>query len=109
MSSADANATHSQPSSWPLYRALVGVGIVCGLLIVSVYVLTLPVIARNEAEALQHGLVDRVRLERDLAGEPRAERPGAHQRPAGGVRRGPLPLDPREPGQPLAAEQSHVN
>ena len=56
MSSADANVTHSQPSSWPLYRALVGVGIVCGLLIVSVYVLTLPVIARNEAEALQQAV-----------------------------------------------------
>ncbi len=42
--------------SWPLYRALVGVGMVCGLLIVTVYVLTGPVIARNEAEALQQAV-----------------------------------------------------
>lgn len=42
----------SRPDSWPMYRALVGVGMVCGLLIVSVFVLTLPVITRNEAAAL---------------------------------------------------------
>jgi electron transport complex protein RnfG len=42
----------SRPDSWPMYRALVGVGMVCGLLIVSVFVLTGPVIARNEAAAL---------------------------------------------------------
>jgi electron transport complex protein RnfG len=43
----------ARPASWPMYRALVGVGVVCGLLIVSVFVLTGPVIARNEAAALQ--------------------------------------------------------
>lgn len=42
----------SRAGAWPMYRALMGVGIVCGLLIVSVYVLTLPFIARNEAAAL---------------------------------------------------------
>jgi len=42
--------------AWPLYRALVGVGVVCGLLIVSAFVLTFPVIARNEAEALQQAV-----------------------------------------------------
>ncbi len=42
-----------RPPSWPMYRALVGVGLVCGVLIVTVFVLTLPVIARNEAAALQ--------------------------------------------------------
>jgi electron transport complex protein RnfG len=36
-----------------MYRALVGVGLVCGLLIVTVFLLTGPVIARNEAAALQ--------------------------------------------------------
>lgn len=36
-----------------MYRALVGIGMLCGLLIVSVYVLTGPVIARNEARALE--------------------------------------------------------
>ena len=46
----------SSPGSWPLYRALVGVGVVCGLLIVSAFVLTFPVIARNEAAALQRAV-----------------------------------------------------
>ena len=38
-----------------MYRALVGVGLLCGLLIVSVYEITRPVIARNRAEALERG------------------------------------------------------
>ena len=41
------------PSVWHMYRAMVGVGLGCALLIVSVYQLTGPVIARNRAEALQ--------------------------------------------------------
>lgn len=40
-------------SIFQMYRALVGVGIFCGLLIVSVYELTKPIIAENRAEALQ--------------------------------------------------------
>ena len=32
---------------WPMYRAMVGVGLLCGLLIVTVFQLTGPVIARN--------------------------------------------------------------
>jgi len=40
-------------SAWHMYRAMVGVGVCCGLLIVSVYQATLPVIERNKAEALQ--------------------------------------------------------
>ena len=51
-----ADRSQSPPASWPLYRALVGVGVVCGLLIVSVFVLTGPVIARNEAAALQQAV-----------------------------------------------------
>jgi len=47
---------NNSAASWPLYRALVGVGMVCGLLIVSVFVLTGPVIARNEAAALQEAV-----------------------------------------------------
>ncbi|MCB1689932.1 MAG: FMN-binding protein [Halioglobus sp.] len=43
-------------ASWPMYRALVGVGMLCGLLIVSVYVLTLPAITRNETRALQQAV-----------------------------------------------------
>ena len=44
------------PPSWPMFRALVGIGMLCGLLIVSVYVLTGPVIARNEARALEEAV-----------------------------------------------------
>ena len=51
-----AVANNPRTPAWPLYRALVGVGVVCGLLIVSAYVLTGPVIARNEAEALQQAV-----------------------------------------------------
>jgi electron transport complex protein RnfG len=39
-----------------MYRAMVGIGILCGLLIVGVFELTRPVIARNKAEALQRAI-----------------------------------------------------
>ena len=45
------------PGVWPMYRAMVGVGLACGLLIVGVYQLTKPVIERNEAEALQRAIL----------------------------------------------------
>lgn len=57
MPAASHSSAPPRPASWPMYRALVGVGVACGLLIVSVYVLTLPVIARNEAEALQRAVL----------------------------------------------------
>tara|TARA_R110001592_G_scaffold363371_1_gene685798 strand:- start:444904 stop:445605 length:702 start_codon:yes stop_codon:yes gene_type:complete len=57
MQTAGDNSVPARAASWPMYRALVGVGVACGLLIVSVYVLTLPVIARNEAEALQQAVL----------------------------------------------------
>ncbi len=38
---------------FPMYRALVGVGMMCGLLIAVVYSGTLPIIERNKAEALE--------------------------------------------------------
>jgi len=44
------------PETWPMYRALVGVGLVCGLLIVGAYELTLPIIERNRAEALERAI-----------------------------------------------------
>jgi electron transport complex protein RnfG len=44
------------PRTWHMYRSMVGVGIVCGLLIVTVYELTRPVIERNKAEALQRAI-----------------------------------------------------
>jgi electron transport complex protein RnfG len=43
-------------STWHMYRAMVGVGMFCGLLIVGVYQLTLPVIEHNKAEALQEAI-----------------------------------------------------
>ncbi|MCB9385006.1 MAG: FMN-binding protein [Bryobacterales bacterium] len=44
--------------SWPMLRAMVGVGLVCGVLIVSVYQATKPVIARNRADALQAAIFE---------------------------------------------------
>jgi Na+-translocating ferredoxin:NAD+ oxidoreductase subunit G len=41
------------PSTWHMYRAMVGVGVCCGLLIVTAYQVTLPLIEKNKAEALQ--------------------------------------------------------
>ncbi len=42
--------------SWPMYRAMVGVGLACGLLIVGVYLCTKPAIERNRAEALERAI-----------------------------------------------------
>ncbi len=44
------------PAVWPMYRAMVGVGLLCGLLIVSVFLWTRPVIERNRAEALERAI-----------------------------------------------------
>jgi len=46
------------PRVWPMYRAMVGVGLVCGLLIVSVYLGTQPVIERNRAAALERAILE---------------------------------------------------
>jgi electron transport complex protein RnfG len=43
-------------SVWQMYRAMVGIGVLCGLLIVSVFVVTRPIIERNKAEALQRAI-----------------------------------------------------
>lgn len=45
-----------QATTWQMYRAMVGVGLLCGLLIVTVYQITLPVIKRNEAIALERAI-----------------------------------------------------
>jgi electron transport complex protein RnfG len=45
-----------KPSTWHMYRSMVGVGIVCGLLIVGVFELTRPIIEENKAEALQRAI-----------------------------------------------------
>lgn len=43
----------ARTSTWHMYRAMVGIGVGCGLLIVGVFQATLPRIERNKAEALQ--------------------------------------------------------
>ncbi len=53
--------TVAQPSPaptavWPMYRAMVGIGLLCGLTIVTVFELTRPVIARNQAAALESAI-----------------------------------------------------
>ncbi len=45
-----------QPSALAMYRALVGIGVVCGLLIVAVYEGTKPMIDANKAEALERAI-----------------------------------------------------
>ena len=42
--------------AWPMYRAMVGIGLLCGLAIVTVFELTRPVIARNQAAALERAV-----------------------------------------------------
>ncbi|MBZ0269857.1 FMN-binding protein [bacterium] len=51
-----AAAVPQTQGAWPMYRAMVGVGLLCGLLIVTVYQATLPAITRNKAEALQRAI-----------------------------------------------------
>ncbi|GJM43656.1 MAG: Na+-transporting NADH:ubiquinone oxidoreductase subunit 3 [Gemmatimonadota bacterium] len=52
----NASSTATPTGTWPMYRAMVGVGLVCGILIVTVFRVTLPVIERNQAEALQQAI-----------------------------------------------------
>jgi len=56
MSAATQVGMPAPPSVWHMYRAMVGVGLLCGLIIVSVYELTRPVIEKNKAEALQRAI-----------------------------------------------------
>jgi electron transport complex protein RnfG len=56
MSAAAQVGMPAPPSVWHMYRAMVGVGLLCGLIIVSVYELTRPVIEKNKAEALQRAI-----------------------------------------------------
>ncbi len=56
MSHSELANPPAPPSIWHMYRAMVGVGVFCGLLIVSVFQVTLPVIERNKAEALQEAI-----------------------------------------------------
>jgi len=45
-------------SVWEMYRAMVGVSMVCGLLIVTVFEMTRPVIERKRAAALQEAIFE---------------------------------------------------
>lgn len=56
MSQAELATRPTPPSVWHMYRAMVGVGVFCGLLIVSVFQVTLPMIERNKAEALREAI-----------------------------------------------------
>ncbi|MHC4106469.1 MAG: FMN-binding protein [Planctomycetota bacterium] len=56
MSQAQLIGQVTPPRTWHMYRAMVGVGLLCGLLIVTVFEWTRPVIARNKAEALRRAI-----------------------------------------------------
>lgn len=59
MTTVDTDAAASvgdATRAWPMVRALVGVGLLCGLLIVGAFEVTAPIIARNRAEALQRAI-----------------------------------------------------
>lgn len=58
MSDVVAESTLAEVPAWPLYRAVVGVGMLCALLIVVVYELTRPIILRNRAEALEAAVLE---------------------------------------------------
>ena len=56
MSTTELAAGPAPTSAWHMYRAMVGVGVLCGLLIVTVFQATLPIIEQNKAEALQRAI-----------------------------------------------------
>ena len=47
-----------KPPIWPMYRAVVGVGVACALVIVLVYEITRPIIERNRFELRQQAIMD---------------------------------------------------
>ena len=56
MSRTELASRPAPPSAWHMYRAMVGVGVFCGLLIVSVFQVTRPIIEHNKAEALKKSI-----------------------------------------------------
>ena len=50
--------THTPGLVWRMYRAVVGVGLACGLAIVTVFEVTRPIIARNRIEARRRAILD---------------------------------------------------
>lgn len=59
MNRDDIIATDNAPRpAWHMYRAMVGVGVVCALLIAAVFLATLDIIARNHAAALERAVLE---------------------------------------------------
>jgi electron transport complex protein RnfG len=56
MSAATTLEAPPAPRAAPMYRSMVGIGVVCGLLIVIAFQWTSPIIQRNKAEALQRAI-----------------------------------------------------
>lgn len=56
MNQADGQTTVASPKSWHMIRAMGGVGLLCGLLIVTTYQVTLPIIDKNKAEYLEKAI-----------------------------------------------------
>lgn len=54
----EGSAPTAPPSTWVMLRAMVGVGLLCGLLISTAYLTTRPAIERNQAEALQRAIFE---------------------------------------------------
>ena len=53
---APAAAAPAAAAIWPMYRAMVGIGVLCGLTIVTVFQVTRPAIARNQAAVLERAI-----------------------------------------------------
>lgn len=56
MSRGAARQAWLQTTDWQMYRALVGIGILCALVIASVFELTEPIISRKRTEALERAI-----------------------------------------------------
>ncbi|MFQ5629354.1 MAG: FMN-binding protein [bacterium] len=56
MNETDGQATVAAPKSWHMIRAMGGIGLLCGLLIVLTYEATLPTITRKKAEYLEKAI-----------------------------------------------------
>ena len=51
------SAPFTLPASWPMFRTLVGISVICAVLIVFVFQLTAAPIAQNQAEYLERAIV----------------------------------------------------
>jgi electron transport complex protein RnfG len=58
MSAPEGAPRTDSPSVWAMYRTMVGVGLLCGLGVVSVFQATAPRIERNRAEALARAILE---------------------------------------------------